>query len=744
MYFGGIRIMKQGKKKDDYSFEFLYDKSKKSKSGKKGDKHKKNKDIEMDLYEEAANKKHRHEYAPYYENRELSWLKFNERVLEEAADNNVPLCERLSFLSIFTSNLDEFFMVRVGSLHDQMLVSDNNRDNKTNMTSSEQLAEIFAASRLLHKKKDGVYNELMDEVSGYGIDLVNFSQIEYADAAYLELYFKNSVLPVLSPQVIAKKQPFPFLKNKEIYAVALLKTKNNDKVGVVPCTNDVLKRLVPIPSDRNKYMLMEELILHFMPLIFGKYSIKSKSLIRIIRNADIDVDEAFYDEDLDYRNTMEKLIKERRKLCPVKLEFSRVMDEKVIVNLCRELALKKEQVFYSESPLDMSFMFMLQDILREHKNLFYERRIPQISRYVENGIPMIDQIARKDMMFSYPFESMAPYIRMLREAGEDDRVISIKMTLYRVAKNSQIVEALIDAAENGKEVVVLVELRARFDEENNIEWSRRLEAAGCRIIYGIDFIKVHSKLCLITYKDDDKVKYITQIGTGNYNEKTAKLYTDLSLMTSNEDIAAEAGETFTKLCMAEVMEETKHLLVAPKCLQSKVLAYIDEEINRYQNGEEAYIGIKMNSLTDKKIIDRLIMASQAGVKIDMVIRGISCLVPGIEGFTENISIRSIVGRYLEHSRIYMFGTGDRQKIFISSADFMTRNTVKRVEVAAPVYSEELRQRIREMFNIMMHDNVKARQLQSDGNYYRVEPEEGEELINSQEYFFNESYKFSSK
>lgn len=744
MYFGGIRIMKQGKKKDDYSFEFLYDKSKKSKSGKKGDKHKKNKDIEMDLYEEAANKKHRYEYAPYYENRELSWLKFNERVLEEAADNNVPLCERLSFLSIFTSNLDEFFMVRVGSLHDQMLVSDNNRDNKTNMTSSEQLAEIFAASRLLHKKKDGVYNELMDEVSGYGIDLVNFGQIEYADAAYLELYFKNSVLPVLSPQVIAKKQPFPFLKNKEIYAVALLKTKNNDKVGVVPCTNDVLKRLVPIPSDRNKYMLMEELILHFMPLIFGKYSIKSKSLIRIIRNADIDVDEAFYDEDLDYRNTMEKLIKERRKLCPVKLEFSRVMDEKVIVNLCRELALKKEQVFYSESPLDMSFMFMLQDILREHKNLFYERMIPQISRYVENGIPMIDQIAKKDMLFSYPFESMAPYIRMLREAGEDDRVISIKMTLYRVAKNSQIVEALIDAAENGKEVVVLVELRARFDEENNIEWSRRLEAAGCRIIYGIDFIKVHSKLCLITYKDDDKVKYITQIGTGNYNEKTAKLYTDLSLMTSNEDIAAEAGETFTKLCMAEVMEETKHLLVAPKCLQSKVLAYIDEEINRCQNGEEAYIGIKMNSLTDKKIIDRLIMASQAGVKIDMVIRGISCLVPGIEGFTENISIRSIVGRYLEHSRIYMFGTGDRQKIFISSADFMTRNTVKRVEVAAPVYSEELRQRIREMFNIMMHDNVKARQLQSDGNYYRVEPKEGEELINSQEYFFNESYKFSSK
>lgn len=741
--------MKQSKKKEDYSFEYLYDKDKKSKNNKKNDKksdkhNKDNKSTAKDLYEEALKSKNRHDYAPYYENRELSWLKFNERVLEEATDKSVPLCERLSFVSIFTSNLDEFFMVRVGSLHDQMLVSDANRDNKTNMTSSEQLAHIFAASKQLYKKKDAVYNELMKEVSSYGIDLVNFSQIEYADAAYLEMYFKNAVLPVLSPQVIAKKQPFPFLKNKEIYAVALLKSKNNDKLGVVPCTNEVLKRLVPIPSDRNKYMLMEELILHFMPLIFGKYSIKSKSLIRIIRNADIDVDEAFYDEDLDYRNTMEKLIKERRKLCPVKLEFSRVVDEKVIGNLCRELALKKEQVFYSETPLDMSFMFSLQDTLRDHKNLFYERRIPQISRYVESGVPMIDQIAKKDMLFSYPFESMSPYIRMLREAGEDDRVISIKMTLYRVAKNSQIVEALIDAAENGKEVVVLVELRARFDEENNIEWSRRLEAAGCRIIYGIDFIKVHSKLCLITYKDGSELKYITQIGTGNYNEKTAKLYTDLSLMTANEDIALEANETFTKLCMAEVMEETNHLLVAPKCLQSKVLAFIDEEINRCQNGEEAYIGIKMNSLTDKKIIDRLIMASQAGVKVDMVIRGISCLIPGIEGFTENISIRSIVGRYLEHSRIYIFGIGDRQKIFISSADFMTRNTVKRVEVAAPVYSEEIKKRIIGMFNILMKDNVKARQLQSDGNYYKLTPKEDEEAINSQEYFFNEAYTYSTK
>ncbi|MBO5458640.1 MAG: polyphosphate kinase 1 [Lachnospira sp.] len=706
----------------------------------------KNTEISENVKKGKAKKKEKADAAkPYYCNRELSWLKFNERVLDEAMDKNVPLCERLSFVSIFQSNLDEFFMVRVGTLTDQMLFSDSNRDNKTGMTASEQLSSIFSATRELSRKKDRAYLNLMSEISEYGIELISFNDIEFADAVYLENYFRESIMPLLSPQVIGKKQPFPFLRNKEIYAVALLRTRSNEKLGIVPCSNGVFERMVAIPSDRNKYMLVEELILHFMPQIFAKYTIESKSLIRIIRNADIDVDTAFYDEDLDYRNTMEKLIRERRKLCPVKMEYSRVLDEKVIVSLCKELKLKKEQIYYSEAPLSMSFVSTIQDKLRNQKDLFYIRRVPQNSRYIESSIPIMEQIERKDILLSYPFESMQPFIRLLNEAGENDNVVSIKMTLYRVAKNSQIVEALINAAENGKEVVVLVELRARFDEENNIEGSRRLEDAGCRIIYGIDYIKVHSKLCLITYREDSVVKHITQIGTGNYNEKTAKLYTDLSLMTANESIAQEASEIFNRLCLAQVMEETHHLLVAPKCLQNKVIGFIDEEIRHADNGEEAYIGVKINSLTDKAIIDKLVEASQHGVRIDLVVRGICCLIPGIDGFTENIHVISIVGRYLEHSRIYIFGTEERDNIFISSADFMTRNTIKRVEVATPVYDKELKDRIRNMFGIMLRDTAKGRQLCSDGNYYRREKQQEEhEEIDSQSYFSNEAYLAASK
>ena len=686
-----------------------------------------------------------HTHKPYYYNRELSWLKFNERELDEAIDKEVPLCERLSFVSIFQSNLDEFFMVRVGTLTDQMIFSADARDNKTQMTAKEQLSEIFTSVGELLRKKDRAYLNLMSEIGEYGIELISFNDIEFADAVYLENYFKHSIMPLLSPQIVGKKQPFPFLRNKEIYAVALLKSKNNEKLGIVPCSSEVFKRLIPIPSDKNKYMLVEELILHFMPQIFSKYTIKSKSLIRIIRNADIDVDDAFYDEDLDYRNTMEKMIRERRKLCPVKMEYSRLLDEKVIVTLCKELKLNKDQIYYSEAPLSMSFISQIRDKLHGKKDLFYVRRVPQNSRYVRSSLSMMEQIEAGDILLSYPFESMQPFIRLLNEAGENEKVVSIKMTLYRVAKNSQIVEALINAAENGKEVVVLVELRARFDEENNIEWSRRLEDAGCRIIYGIDHIKVHSKLCLITYCDGTEVKHITQIGTGNYNEQTAKLYTDLSLMTANQDIAEEAAQVFNRLCMAQVMEETHHLLVAPKCLQNKVLDFIEEEICHADNNEPAYIGVKMNSLTDKTIIDKMVEASQHGVKIDLVVRGICCLIPGIEGYTENIRVISIVGRYLEHSRIYIFGTPERDKMFISSADFMTRNMVKRVEVATPIYDTAIKDRVRTMFGIMLHDTVKGRELCRDGNYYRREkPQEESEVISSQAYFSNEAYLAASK
>ena len=373
------------------------------------------------------------------ENRELSWLRFNERVLEEAEDERVPLCERLSFLSIFQSNLDEFFMVRVGTLTDQMIFSADARDNKTQMTAKEQLSEIFTSVGELLRKKDRAYLNLMSEIGEYGIELISFNDIEFADAVYLENYFKHSIMPLLSPQIVGKKQPFPFLRNKEIYAVALLKSKNNEKLGIVPCSSEVFKRLIPIPSDKNKYMLVEELILHFMPQIFSKYTIKSKSLIRIIRNADIDVDEAVDDEDTDYRDMMEKLIRQRKKLCPVKMEYSRVLDEKIIHNLCKELNLNHEQIYYSESPLELSFVFGLQDALRNNKNLFYERHIQKNPSWYVSGKPVISQVEEADRFISYPYESMQPFIRMLQEAGEDEKVVSIKMTLYRVAKNSQIV-----------------------------------------------------------------------------------------------------------------------------------------------------------------------------------------------------------------------------------------------------------------------------------------------------------------
>lgn len=653
----------------------------------------------------------------YYQNRELSWLKFNERVLLEAEDNNVPLCEKLTFASIFQSNLDEFFMVRVGSLYDQMRFSQDKSDNKTNMTAKEQLTAIFKESRELTRKKDAVYRNLMLQLDDYGIKILNFNDIDYSDAVYLEKYFKESVLPLLSPQIVGKKQPFPFMKNKEIYAVALLGKKNSDKVGIVPCSNGVFSRLVPIPSDNKKFMLVEELILHFMPKIFEKYQIKSKSLIRIIRNADIDVDEAVDNEDTDYRDTMERMIRQRKRLCPVKMEYSRLLDETIILNLCKELELKQEQIFYSEAPLDLSFVFDIQDILRADKKLFYERHVAKVPVWANPSRSMISIIEEKDRLLFYPYESMNPFLRLLNEAGNDNRVVSIKMTLYRVAKNSQIIESLINAAENGKEVVVLVELRARFDEENNIEWSRRLEDAGCRIVYGLDHTKVHSKLCLITYQEEGRISYVTQIGTGNYNEKTAKQYTDLSLMTANKTIGKEAAETFTKLCMEEFIDNTISLLVAPKCLKREVLQMMNDEINHVKNGKPGYVGIKINSLTDKDIIDKLVECSQAGVKVEMVIRGICCLVPGIDGYTNNITVKSAVGRFLEHSRIYIFGTPDRDNIYIASADFMTRNMERRVEIAAPIYDDEIKKRIRDIFDIKENQYIKIWKLGPDGKYY---------------------------
>ena len=676
---------------------------------------------------------------PYMMNRELSWLKFNERVLNEAGNPRVPLAERLTFAAIYQSNLDEFYRVRVGTLMDQMESSEVVRENKTNMTSEEQVKAILKATRELDLKKAVIYEQLMGELEPKGIRLINFNKLSAEEGKLLETYFDQEIAPYLSANIVSKQQPFPFLKNKDIYAAALLETKGGKiKIAIIPCSNNVFKRLIDIPTRRGTFMLSEELILHFLPKMFKNYAVKEKSLLRVTRNADIDT-ETIYDEDLDYREAMENLIKQRKRMNPVRMELSRKLNKKMISSLCKSIQVEKDHVFLSRVPLDMSFVFAIQSYLKKtnQENLFYQRRTPRMTPELDEKSHLIPQIMKKDVLLSYPFENIKSFINLLYEAAKDDTVVSIKMTLYRLADKSQIVDALVEAAENGKEVVVLVELRARFDEESNIEYSRKLEEAGCRVIYGLNGYKVHSKLCLISRKTEDGVSYITQIGTGNYNEKTSAMYTDLSLLTANQEIGKEAADVFAALLRGETVEETNFLLVAPKCLQNKVVDMIDEEILHAKQGEEGYIGIKINSLTDKVIINKLIEASQAGVKIEMIVRGICCLIPEVEGYTENVKVVSIVGRFLEHSRIYRFGTKEREKVYIASADFMTRNTVRRVEVAAPVLDEKLKERLDWMFETMMNDDEKGKCLTSKGIY--VDRKLSEAKLNSQEMFYAMSY-----
>ena len=682
--------------------------------------------------------------SPYMMNRELSWLKFNERVLNEAGNPKVPLAERLTFVSIYQSNLDEFYRVRVGTLMDQMDVSEVVRENKTNMTSEEQVKAIIRATRELEEKKTVIYEQLMGELEPKGIRLINFNKLSAEEGKILEEYFDREIAPYLSANIVSKQQPFPFLKNKDIYAVALLESKGGKtRTAIIPCSNNVFRRLIDIPTRKGTFLLSEELILQFLPKFFKNYSVKEKSLIRVTRNADIDT-EMIYDEDLDYRDAMENLIKERKRMNPVRMEFTGTLNKKMMHALCKTIHVEKEHVFRSEVPLDLSFVFAIQSYLKNTNagELFYPRRTPRPTPQLNDKKSLIPQILEKDVLLSYPFESMKSFINLLYEAAEDESVVSIKMTLYRLANKSQIVDALVEAAENGKEVVVLVELRARFDEENNIEYSRKLEEAGCRVIYGLNGYKVHSKLCLISRKTEQGVSYVTQIGTGNYNEKTSALYTDLSLITGNQEIGKEAAEVFAALLRGETVEETHLLLVAPKCLQNKVLDMIEEEIQHVKNGEEGYIGIKINSLTDKVIISKLVEASQAGVKIEMIVRGICCLIPGVKGYTENITVISIVGRFLEHSRIYRFGTKERENVYIASADFMTRNTLRRVEVAAPVLDERLKNQLDWMFETMMKDDEKEKCLTEKGIY--VDRNLHVQKLNSQECFYEAAYANAEK
>lgn len=673
-----------------------------------------------------------------YANRELSWLRFNERVLEEAEDSRLPLCERLSFLSIFQSNLDEFFMVRIGSLQDQMLLDKNARENKTNMTSGEQIDAALAFIHKLTARRDAAYNGLLEQLAEQGIRLLDFAHMEEESRAELEKLFRQDYLPLLSSFIISKKQAFPFLKNKGIYAVAVLSTKaEKKKIGIVPCGSEIFPWLVPVPGRTGCFILSEELILHFLPLLYKGYKVSSKTLARITRNADIDAD-LIYDEDLNYRDHMAEVVKKRKKLAPVRLELSREIDEEIIQSLCKNLKLDPKRVFEYDSPLDHSFLFQIEDQLRSHTDLFFAPRHPQPSPTLDERKPIIPQIMQEDKLLHYPYESIRPFLQLLHEAACDPDVVSIKMTLYRLANHSKVVDALVEAAENGKQVDVLVELKARFDEENNIEWSRLLERAGCHVVYGIEGLKVHSKLCLITRKTKDGISFITQIGTGNYNEKTSRLYTDLSFLTASREIGLEATEVFRALDQGETVDSVKNLLVAPHCLQNRLLNLIDGEIEAAARGEGGYIGIKINSLTDKVLINKLIEASQAGVHIDMVVRGICCLRAGVPDETDNIHIISIVGRYLEHSRIYIFGRGERARYYIGSADWMTRSTLRRVEIAAPVTAPTLKARLQHIFNTMLADNSNARVQQPDGNYVRRMP--GADAVDCQAQFYEEAYQ----
>ena len=673
----------------------------------------------------------------YTENRELSWLKFNLRVLEEADCEDTPAFERLKFISIFTSNLDEFYMVRVGSLYDLALAGDDEPDNKSGMTCSEQLDAIFDRTPELCRKKDESYARVADALAKQHICRPSYNDLTSSEKKFVEKYFKKSILPLLSPQIVDNMHPFPHLVNKRLYIAAVLRHGKNCCYGLIP-VSPALSRIVPMPESELRFMLLEDIILQFADLVFERYEVSEKLVVCVTRNADIDTDEGLYDADLDFRQHMKIILKKRALLAPVRLEISAPLSDGFQKFLCSQLNLQPKQVFVSASPLNMSYVFGLEDLLPSaNKQLLVNTPFkPQESPDVHMHQSIIRQVLKKDLLLSYPFESMKPFLNLIREASTDPAVLAIKITLYRISRESKLAEYLIEAAENGKEITVLMELRARFDEQNNIEWAQRLEEAGCNVIYGFDGYKVHSKICLITRKDHGRIQHITQVGTGNYNEKTSRLYTDLSLITADPEICDDAVAFFKNMSLANLEGIYKKLWVAPYSLKSNVIRMIDREIEKAKMGKEARIIMKMNSLTDRDIIDKFAEASQAGVTIRLIIRGICCLIPGIPGKTDKITVTSIVGRFLEHSRIYCFGTGADMSLYIASADMMTRNTQRRVEIACPVLDNRLKDRICDMLDVMLDDTVKGRVLYSSGTC-RFPPREPF-AIASQEYFMRQA------
>ena len=667
-------------------------------------------------------------------NRELSWLDFNQRVLVLGKDKNVPLAEQLKFLAIYGSNLDEFFMVRVGSLQERANLKEKKSkpENKTNMTPEEQLNAIMPKTAALQADCDKYYHKALEALAEHGYRKVNFEKLSKEEDRFWKKYFLSELFPILSPQIVDRRHPFPFLRNKEIYLGVLLRDKKEGEtsLGIIPISSQ-MERLCFLKKDgETLFALTEEMVYHYVSMVFAKESIVEKCLFRVTRNADIDVKEGMMDHDIDYREIMTELLKRRRKLAAVRLQVTPAPAPEIVKMLCDRLLLSHRRVFEQKSPLDLSFFYKLDTRIENdgHSELFYAPARPMLPPL---HYSLTKEVQSHDVLLYYPYQSIRPFILMLKKAARDPDVISIKMTLYRLARESQIVQALVDAAENGKEVVALVELRARFDEQNNIDWSKQLEEAGCTVVYGFDDYKVHSKLTLITRKNAEGYSYITQIGTGNYNEKTSELYTDLSFITADPDIGAEAAGVFQNLAVQQLTEETDQMLVAPLRFKSVLLDEMDRVIEAARLGRPASMILKNNSISDRDIILKLEEASCAGVRIDMIVRGICCVRAQVPGKTENLHIRSIVGRYLEHARIYSFFDGRETRIYIASGDFLTRNTECRVEVGVRIQDPALVDKLTAILKMQLADNVNAREMGSDGSYQKVKPAPGEPLVNSQ-------------
>ena len=668
-------------------------------------------------------------------NRELSWLDFNRRVLVLGKDKNVPLAEQLKFLAIYGSNLDEFFMVRVGSLQERASLmrakkERDKRENKTNMTAEEQLAAIMPKTAHLQEDCDKYYEKALENLAACGYKKVDFDALSKEEEHFWKKYFQSELFPILSPQIVDSRHPFPFLRNKEIYLGVLLKEKEGQSLGMIPISSQ-MERLQLVRRDgHTEFALTEELVLHYAALIFGKDAVQEKCLFRVTRNADIDVKEGMMDHDIDYREIMADLLKRRRKLAAVRLQVTPTAPQEIVRILCGKLELTHKRVFAQKSPLDLSFFYKLTGKMEAdgHPELFYPSARPMLP---PPEYDLAAEVQKHDVLLSYPYQSIRPFIAMLKKAAQDPDVISIKMTLYRMARESQIVQALMEAAENGKEVVALVELRARFDEQNNIDWSKQLEEAGCTVLYGFEDYKVHSKLTLITKKSAQGYSYITQIGTGNYNEKTSELYTDYSFITADHGIGEEASNVFQNLAVQKLTETSEKMLVAPLRFKSVLLDEMDRVITAARLGRPASMILKNNSISDRDIILKLQEASCAGVRIDMIVRGICCVRAEVPGKTENLHIRSLVGRYLEHGRIYSFYDGTETRIYIASGDFLTRNTECRVEVGVRVEDPILIQKLSDILQLQLRDNVNAREMRADGSYQKVKSAPGEELVNGQ-------------